>query len=495
MDFYYFCTLFAMERKILFIILAVILFCFTPAVGQDVTRESPLTFTVNGVSFNMVRVRAGTFTMGAADDDPEAYDDEKPAHQVTISYDYFIAETLLTQALWTAVMGTTTQEEEMGTGGVTGLGYGDNYPMYPLSYYDCQEFVDSLNKITGLNFRMPTEAEWEYAARGGHLSKGYKYPGSNNPDEVAWSYANVPDQTVRPVKQLMPNELGLYDMAGNVWEWIYDYNRPYTANPQVDPIGGLNSTRSFVRGGSTYKQYTNRHNRVSCRHVEFAKSYKNTRMGFRFVMDDYCKSTGNSQQYAIYDTICSGETYTWHGKQYTKPGTYTDTLTNIYGCDSIVTLHLIAKQSYEYRDTAVAYDSYTWYNDVETIRLANGVSFRMIYVEGGEHQMQNGSNEVVTLQDYSISETEVTQALWTAVMGTTLEDEQKKCGRPEKLVSGDDYPMAYLNWNDCQEFAEKLTALTGRKFRLPTEAEWEYAAIGGKRSKGYNILEVIISMM
>ena len=288
----------------------------------------------------MVRVRAGTFTMGAADDDSEAYDDEKPAHQVTISHDYFIAETLLTQALWTAVMGTTTQEEEVGTGGVTGLGYGDNYPMYPLSYYDCQEFVDSLSKITGLNFRMPTEAEWEYAARGGHLSKGYKYPGSNNPDEVAWSYHNVPDQTVRPVKQLLPNELGLYDMAGNVWEWIYDYNRPYTADPQVNPIGELNSTRSFVRGGSTYKHYTNRHNRVSCRHVEFAKTYKNTRMGFRFVMDDYCKSTGNSQQYAIYDTICSGETYTWHGKQYTKPGTYTDTLTNIYGCDSIVTLHL-----------------------------------------------------------------------------------------------------------------------------------------------------------
>ena len=436
----------------------------------------------------MVRVRAGTFTMGAADDDSEAYDDEKPAHQVTISHDYFIAETLLTQALWTAVMGTTTQEEEVGTGGVTGLGYGDNYPMYPLSYYDCQEFVDSLSKITGLNFRMPTEAEWEYAARGGHLSKGYKYPGSNNPDEVAWSYHNVPDQTVRPVKQLLPNELGLYDMAGNVWEWIYDYNRPYTADSQVNPIGELNSTRSFVRGGSTYKHYTNRHNRVSCRHVEFAKTYKNTRMGFRFVMDDDCKLMGNAQQYAIYDTICSGETYTWHGKQYSKPGTYTDTLTNIYGCDSIVTLHLIAKQSYEYRDTAVAYDSYTWYNDVETIRLANGVSFRMIYVEGGEHQMQNGSNEVVTLQDYSISETEVTQALWTAVMGTTLEDEQKKCGRPEKLVSGDDYPMAYLNWNDCQEFAEKLTALTGRKFRLPTEAEWEYAAMGGKRSKGYKYI-------
>lgn len=782
-----------MKRKILFIILAAILCCFTTAIGQDIMPESPLTFTVNGVSFNMIRVRAGTFTMGAADDDVEAWDDEKPAHQVTISYDYFIAETILTQALWTAVMGTTAQEEEKGTGGMTGLGYGDDYPMYPLSYYDCQEFVDSLSKITGLSFRMPTEAEWEYAARGGHLSKGYKYPGSNNLDEVAWSYHNVPDQTIRPVKRLMPNELGLYDMAGNVWEWIYDYKRPYTANHQVDPIGEIASTSAFVRGGSTYKHYTNRHSRVSCRHVEFSKTYKNTRMGFRFVMDDDCKLMSNAQQYAIYDTICSGEIYTWHGKQYSKPGSYTDTLTNIYGCDSIVTLnleilpdppisfdvngvkfnmvrvragtftmgatpeqgndassdempahtvtithdyfmgetmltqalwtavmgttiqeeesqstgskglgygdgfpmyclsysdclafvdslskitgltfrlpteaeweyaargghlskgykypgsndytevawnintdpkqqlhevkllkpnelgiydmagntweviydykrkytatpvsdpignitsetmslrggstayaaiqnrvssrgisfpktykrnriacrlaldanlilaednqgyvqydtvclpetylwngkqysksgsytdtltniygcdsvvtlHLTVNQTYEYRDTVSAYDAYTWYNDVETIHLANGVSFRMIYVEGGEHQMKNGSNEVVTLQDYSISETEVTQALWTAVMGTTLEDEQKKTGRPEKLVSGDDYPMAYLNWNDCQEFAEKLTALTGRSFRLPTEAEWEYAAKGGKRSKEYKYI-------
>ena len=111
-----------MKRKILFIILAAILCCFTTAIGQDIMPESPLTFTVNGVSFNMIRVRAGTFTMGSADDDVEAWDDEKPAHQVTISYDYFIAETILTQALWTAVMGTTAQEEEKGTGGMTGLG-------------------------------------------------------------------------------------------------------------------------------------------------------------------------------------------------------------------------------------------------------------------------------------------------------------------------------------------------------------------------------------
>ena len=469
-----------MKRKILFIILAAILCCFTTAIGQDIMPESPLTFTVNGVSFNMIRVRAGTFTMGAADDDVEAWDDEKPAHQVIISYDYFIAETILTQALWTAVMGTTTQEEEMGTGGVTGLGYGDNYPMYPLSYYDCQEFVDSLNNITGLNFRMPTEAEWEYAARGGHLSKGYKYPGSNNPDEVAWSYANVPDQTVRPVKQLMPNELGLYDMAGNVWEWIYDYNRPYTADSQVNPIGELNSTRSFVRGGSTYKHYTNRHNRVSCRHVEFAKTYKNTRMGFRFVMDDDCKLMGNAQQSAIYDTICSGETYTWHGKQYSKPGTYTDTLANIYGCDSIVTLNLEILP-----DPPISFD-------------VNGVKFNMVRVRAGTFTMgatpeqgkDAASDEIpahaVTItRDYFMGETIITQALWTAVMGTTIQEEEDKSIGSKGLGYGDDFPMYTLSYYDCLAFVDSLNKITGLTFRLPTEAEWEYAARGGHLSRGY----------
>ena len=328
----------------------------------EVLPDPPLTFTVYGVSFKMMRVRAGSFMMGATDDDTEAEANEYPAHEVTLTRDYFIGETMLTQELWTAVMGTTAQEEEMGTSGMTGLGYGDDYPMYPLSYYDCQAFVDSLSKLTGLTFRIPTEAEWEYAARGGHLSRGYKYPGSNDPDEVAWTYVTIPDQTIRPVKQLLPNELGLYDMAGNVWEWVLDYNRQYTATPQVDPIGELDTPMAFVRGGSTYFRYEYKHTRVSSRGDEFAKTYKNTRMGFRFVLD--AKGVlENNQIYLIRDTICAGDTYTWNGNTYTTPGAYTDTLTNIYGCDSIVTLHLQVNPTYEVHDTVVACDSYEWHGE------------------------------------------------------------------------------------------------------------------------------------
>ena len=324
----------------------------------EVLPDPPLTFTVNGVSFKMMRVRAGTFMMGATDDDTEAEAHEKPAHQVILTRDYFIGETMLTQELWTAVMGTTIQEEEEKSSGDKGLGYGANFPMYCISYYDCLNFVERLNQLTGLTFRMPTEAEWEYAARGGHLSRGYKYPGSNDANEVAWNSSKDPENKLHVVKLLLPNELGLYDMAGNTWEWVYDYNRPYTEQSQIDPIGDTLSINAFIRGGSSY--YQANHNRVSDRGISFSKAYKRNRIAFRFVLDADRVIGEDNTTYQAFDTICSGESYTWNGKTYTKPGSYTDTLQNIYGCDSIVTLHLHVNPTYEIHDTIVACDSYLY---------------------------------------------------------------------------------------------------------------------------------------
>jgi formylglycine-generating enzyme required for sulfatase activity len=159
--------------------------------------------------------------------------------------DYFIGETEVTQELWEAVMGSNPSEFK-----------DSKNPVENVSLDDCQEFVKRLNELTGKTFRLPTEAEWEYAARGGHLSKGYKYPGSNNPDDVAWTVKTVPDQKLRPVKQLLPNELGLYDMAGNAWEWVSDYSRKYTSEPQVDPVGDMTSSKATTRGGSTCNAFT-----------------------------------------------------------------------------------------------------------------------------------------------------------------------------------------------------------------------------------------------
>ena len=234
----------------------------------------------------MILVRAGTFMMGALPTDNQAEDREKPAHQVTITKDFYIAETILTQALWTAVMGTSIQEEELhssSAGGATGLGYGENFPMYCISYNDCQQFVNKLSEMIGQQFRLPTEAEWEYAARGGQFSKGFKYPGSNNHKEVAWNNVTSPSKMLHEVKQLKPNELGIYDMAGNTWEWIYDNERKYDSTPQQNPVGSTSETYATVRGGSAY--YPSSYNRVSDRGRTFNKNYKVNRISFRFVLD------------------------------------------------------------------------------------------------------------------------------------------------------------------------------------------------------------------
>ena len=200
--------------------------------GTGPTPPTPFqdeTFTVNGVSFKMVAVEGGTFTMGASDDDTEADNMEKPAHEVTIS-NYYIGETEVTQALWVAVMGKNPSYFT-----------GDLRPVEDVSWSECKEFITMLNQMTGKNFRLPTEAEWEFAARGGNKSKGYKYAGSNIIGDVAWYKENASNQT-HLVATKASNELGLYDMSGNVYEWCQDWYRKYSSQAQTDPMGPTSGT-------------------------------------------------------------------------------------------------------------------------------------------------------------------------------------------------------------------------------------------------------------
>ena len=198
------------------------------------------TFTVNGVSFEMVFVEGGTFQMGATSEQgSETKDDEKPVHNVTLS-DFCIGKTEVTQALWKAVMGKNPSHFK-----------GDSLPVESVLWNDCRKFIKKLNAMTGENFRLPTEAEWEYAARGGKQSRGYKYSGSNDLDSVAWYNSNISNKT-HPVATKQPNELGLYDMSGNVYEWCQDrYAEDYYSNsPQVNPQGPDFGSDRVLRGGS-----------------------------------------------------------------------------------------------------------------------------------------------------------------------------------------------------------------------------------------------------
>lgn len=208
-----------------------------PLPAAEASSPAEETFTVNGVSFTMVKVEGGEFTMGATPEQgDDAYDGERPTHQVTLS-SYYIGQMEVTQALWRAVMGDNPSDHK-----------GDDLPVENVSWDDCQAFIRTLNENTGRNFRLPTEAEWEYAARGGKRSKGYKYAGSDYLRSVAWFDDNSEEAT-HPVGTKNPNELGLYDMSGNVWEWCQDWYGDYEASAQTNPVGSASGSFRVNRGG------------------------------------------------------------------------------------------------------------------------------------------------------------------------------------------------------------------------------------------------------
>ena len=207
----------------------------------------------------MVCVDGGTFTMGCSKSrDSDAFYVESPEHQVTLTT-YSIGETEVTQELWEAVMGSNPSRFK-----------GAKHPVEQVSWNDCQDFIGKLNEKTGKTFRLPTEAEWEYASRGGNGSRGYKYSGSDRLDEVGWYWENSGDTRLsgtwdydkvtanhcqtHPVGQKASNELGLYDMSGNVWEWCSDWYGTdyYGSSLQSNPQGPGSGLGRVVRGGSWY---------------------------------------------------------------------------------------------------------------------------------------------------------------------------------------------------------------------------------------------------
>lgn len=354
------------------------------------------TYTVNGVTFAMVNVEGGTFMMGALEGDNLALEDEFPRHQVTLS-SFAIGQTEVTQELWQAVMGSNPSQH-----------VGNNLPVDYVSWNECQEFITRLNALTGRNFRLPTESEWEFAARGGNLSKGYLYSGSNNVDDVAW-HTNNSGRLSQPVATKAPNELGIYDMSGNIQELCYDwYTDQYPSEPQTDPIGPATGIARITRGGC-WAWYTT----------------------------DYCRVT-------FRDNALVNEHKSYIGLRLAE-GPITQKVFSV-----------------------------------------NGAVFNMIKVDGGTFTMGASDNDTqaydierpahqVTLSDYWIGETEVTEALWKAVMEVDAV--------PFSL--GDNYPVRRMSWNQCMEFAQRLSQLTGLNFTLPTEAQWEFAARGGNFTHGY----------
>lgn len=259
---------------------------------QEDDNSENKTFAVNGITFTMVAVEGGTFTMGGTD----AYADEKPAHQVTLS-SYYIGETEVTQELWQAVM--NYKPTNGGYQWSSTYGLNAQCPAYYISWNDIQEFITKLNALTGKTFRMPTEAEWEYAARGGKNSKSYKYCGSNSLVEVAW-YLDNSDYS-HTIKTKSPNELGIYDMTGNVWEWCYDWYGSYSSTAQTNPTGPSSGTTRIRRGGSW--DAPSSYCRISQR-LNLSPTTRQRDVGFRLVLSE---TSSSEDRYVRYDYITGVE--------------------------------------------------------------------------------------------------------------------------------------------------------------------------------------------
>lgn len=244
---------------------------FKPKWADYVSKEQRT--ILSNLIHNMIYVEAGCFKMGAtAEQQRDSYEWEKPVHEVTLS-EFYISKFLITQEIWQAIMPNNPSSEK-----------GSNLPVVNVTWEDCAEFIQKLNELTGLQFKLPTEAQWEYAARGGNKSRGYKFSGSNNVDDVAWCwYAIKPIEKLHPICEKAPNELGIHDMSGDVWEWCNDWYYIYDANPVTDPYGAISGTRRVMRGGSSGIYSGPNCCRVSYR-IGRIPRYKDNYLGFRVVL-------------------------------------------------------------------------------------------------------------------------------------------------------------------------------------------------------------------
>jgi formylglycine-generating enzyme required for sulfatase activity len=410
-------------------ILAIIFFSFDKNETPDFNIE-------------LISVPGGAFMMGSPQG--EGRDNEHPQHQVTLS-DFKIGKYEITQGQWKHIMGSENNPSNFKKG--------DNYPVENVTWDEVQIFITKLNQITGKNYRLPTEAEWEYAARRGNQAKGYKYSGSDDINVVAWYEGNSanqppaknkkrrlkpqkqdlspetakPDKSTHPVGTKPPNELGIYDMTGNVSEWCGDWYGEYSATPQTNPPGPAEGLARVWRGGgwNSYGAICTTHDR--------AGSYPNEHysvIGFRIVLP--CQPPPD------------------------------------FG--------------------------------IELISVEGG-TFMMGSPEGSGYDWEKPQHQV-TVSSFKIGKYEITQGQWQAVMCSNPAASSEDAAEWGSYGVGANYPVYYVSWNDIvgtygastvingvayyeNGFIYRLNRLTGKNYRLPTEAEWEYAARGGNQSKGY----------
>ena len=440
-----------------------------------VLDEHVETFTVEGVSFKMVEVEGGIFV-------------STHSPQVTLS-PFAIGQTEVTQALWVAVMANNPSyyNGDSHPGGF-------DHPVEQVSWDDCQEFIAKLNEMTGRTFRLPSEAEWTFAARGGNYSHGYKYAGSDDKDEVAWHRDNSNRRT-HPVAELAPNELGLYDMSGNVEEFCLDgYSNNYYFNyPLTNPImpttsyghvscgGSWNYTGSLGSGVSASSAWPTTGLRLAMGEPVYDTPLSLSKNEIE-INDGWCDTLTVAGGSGLYQVDCdNNEVLTTSLDSTTirvdafNVGTALVTVSDLTTGEQL-TVTVTANPS------EFVIEKFTVGDETFVMIKVDGGTFMMGATAEQEPEATDAERPVheVTLSSYFIGQTEVSVGLWKAVLGYN----PIPYYIPEFIPPAN--AAAYcISWHKCQEFIAKLNEMTGRTFRMPTEAEWEFAARGGNYSHGY----------
>ncbi len=391
----------------------------TPDTGQadraDAERRRQVRLNQLPERLPMVSIPGGSFSMGCTREQGHCNRDQYPVHEVQVGA-FEIGQYEVTQEVWEAVMGENPSR------------FSDcaQCPVESVSFGDVRRFLDELNARTGGGYRLPTEAEWEYAARGGQQSRGYRYAGSNTLDAVAWYGENSGGKTHR-VGQKEPNELGLYDMSGNVKEWVQDcWHDSYRDAPADGRAWeSEDCSQRVLRGGfwltfpatlkAAYRDW-------------FSPGVRGAVIGFR-VARTPVEGTAAPEK---------GQADRAAAKR--RPAGLTPLL---------VPLPMVS---------------------IPGGRFSMGCTRE----QGKCYDDENPVHEV-QVNDFEMGQYEVTQALWEAVMGEN----------PSWFMDCAQCPVEQVSWDDIQVFLKRLNEQTGSQYRLPTEAEWEYAARGGQQSRGY----------
>ncbi|MBI5091162.1 MAG: SUMF1/EgtB/PvdO family nonheme iron enzyme [Candidatus Hydrogenedentes bacterium] len=462
---------------------------------NELTILLPQALSDTPVPLVMVWCPAGTFMMGAYPGEQDSVGNEVPQHQVTLTHGFWMGKYEVTQQQWAAIM----------VGNPSYFSGNPNRPVESVSRDTTQAFITMLKAVTGRTFRLPSEAEWEYAYRAGTTTRFYwdDDPGYSRVGENAWFYANIATIT-HNVGFLFPNAWGLCDMSGNVWEYCQDWYGSYSSGAVIDPVGPASGVYGVSRGGC-FSSYG-----VACRSAsrinDLPGSITNGNYtGLRLASSSTSGPTVTSFQISSGAAEVTSRTVTLNNTCTDLPGQYmasedsgfagaswrTYSTAPSFSLSSGNGTKTVYFKVYNAEgESAVSSDTITLSEipagTEQTVLLPGAVPLVMLWCPPGTFMMgrlpgeqdsfptEDALHQVTLTQGFWVGKYEVTQAQWVAVTGSN-----------PSHFTGDNRPVEQVSWNGAQAFITALNAYTGKTFRLPSEAEWEYACRAGTTTRFY----------